>query len=349
MKLLKKTRWFVALLLAAALIFASCSNGSDDDDSSATSSTESTTTESTADNATDSSSNNTSEASNESTAVAKDITVDASELAATLEGLSSGTYNITVTGVLSSDIINAVKSTLYKRNSEYVALDLSGTTGLTKIEDNAFELNSNSLISLKLPESVTSIGEKAFAKCYSLKSISLPSSLASIGAAAFRYCSSLESITIPSGVTGIDRQTFESCSSLSSVTILGNITSIGTSAFLNCKELSSITLPDSVTHISSRAFEGTAIESFSFPSGVTGFADVFSDYTNNSYNTSLKSVTIPDSVTQIDRRAFAGCTSLSSITYSGTVEQWKSITKGTDWNKEVPATEVVCSDGEVSL
>ena len=35
--------------------------------------------------------------------------------------------------------------------------------------------------------------------------------------------------------------------------------------------------------------------------------------------------------------------------YEGTVEEWKAISKGSSWNYNVPATKVVCKDGEVSL
>ena len=46
--------------------------------------------------------------------------------------------------------------------------------------------------------------------------------------------------------------------------------------------------------------------------------------------------------------AFYRCTSLTSVTFEGTVEQWKAITKGGRWNKDCPFTEVECSDGNVS-
>lgn len=62
---------------------------------------------------------------------------------------------------------------------------------------------------------------------------------------------------------------------------------------------------------------------------------------------SLTSIVIPDSVTSIGDYAFFECTKLESITFEGTLEQWNSIRKGTDWNYDVPATEVVCSDGKV--
>ena len=49
-------------------------------------------------------------------------------------------------------------------------------------------------------------------------------------------------------------------------------------------------------------------------------------------NPFLKSVIIPSNVTRIGRSAFAGCTSLQTINYTGTQEQWESITLDTNWN-----------------
>jgi hypothetical protein len=60
-------------------------------------------------------------------------------------------------------------------------------------------------------------------------------------------------------------------------------------------------------------------------------------------------VEIPDSVTSIGYYAFAYCDSLTSITFEGTVEQWKAISKGSNWKYNVPATKVACKDGDVAL
>ncbi len=42
-------------------------------------------------------------------------------------------------------------------------------------------------------------------------------------------------------------------------------------------------------------------------------------------------MTIPDSVTSIGNYAFYQCTSLATINYTGTKEQWNAISKGTSW------------------
>ncbi len=57
--------------------------------------------------------------------------------------------------------------------------------------------------------------------------------------------------------------------------------------------------------------------------------------------TSLASVSIPEGVKEIGDGAFEGCTSLTEINYEGTRKEWDSVNKGEDWNKGVPAKEVL--------
>ena len=78
--------------------------------------------------------------------------------------------------------------------------------------------------------SITSIGEYAFADCFSLTSITIPNSVTSIGTGAFNGCESLTSITIPNSVTSIGYYAFYYCESLRSVTVPSH-TKIGTDAF----------------------------------------------------------------------------------------------------------------------
>ena len=63
----------------------------------------------------------------------------------------------------------------------------------------------------------------------------------------------------------------------------------------------------------------------------------------------ITSITIPNSVIYIGESAFHGCSSLSSVRFEGTKAQWNAIEKGQRWNYNVPATEVICSDGTVPL
>ncbi|MGN1481688.1 leucine-rich repeat protein [Porcipelethomonas sp.] len=87
---------------------------------------------------------------------------------------------------------------------------------------------------------VTAIRYSAFDKCSKLISVIIPDCVTSIGGAAFSGCSSLTSITIPDGISNISLSAFANCSSLTSVTIPENVTSIGMYAFSGCSGLSSI-------------------------------------------------------------------------------------------------------------
>ena len=65
------------------------------------------------------------------------------------------------------------------------------------------------ITNLIIPNSVTSIGEWAFAYCYGLTSVTIPNSVTSIGNRAFVGCSGLTSVTIGSGVTSIGYSAFD--------------------------------------------------------------------------------------------------------------------------------------------
>ena len=67
-----------------------------------------------------------------------------------------------------------------------------------------------------IPNSVTTIGDSAFAFCDSLTSINIPNSVTTIGDSAFVWCDSLTNINIPNSVTTIEDGAFYGCTSLPS-------------------------------------------------------------------------------------------------------------------------------------
>ena len=179
---------------------------------------------------------------------------------------------------------------------------------LTGVELNGFE-------EVTIPDSVTSIGIRAFYGCTNLTSVTIPSSVTDIGDSAFSGCYCLTSITIPDSVTSIGNYAFSSCRGLMSLTIPDGVTSIGNEAFMRCPNLTSVTIPNSVTNIGVYAFcMCSRLMSVTIPDGVTVI-----EYGAFQTCPRLTSVTIPDSVTSIGERAFCGCTGLTNVTIPDSV------------------------------
>ena len=123
------------------------------------------------------------------------------------------------------------------------------------------------------------------------------------------------------------------------------VTAIGEYAFFNDDVITSVTIPEGVTSIGDNAFRGCyGLKSIDIPDSVTTIGDL-AFYSCRE----LTSIEIPNSVTTIGKSAFYSCRGLTSITFEGTTEQWNAISFGVNWHKNVPATEVVCSDGNVTL
>ena len=162
---------------------------------------------------------------------------------------------------------------------------------------------------VKIPSTVTSIGDYAFYDCSSLTGITIPDSVTSIGKYAFCY-SGLTSVTIPNSIASLEKCVFGACYRLTSVIIPDSVTSIGVSAFEDCDNLTSIIIPDSVTSIGDAAFEACySLTSVIIPDSVTSIGDGAFENCK-----SLTSLNIPDSVTSIGDWAFSGCDSLTNVT-----------------------------------
>ena len=173
--------------------------------------------------------------------------------------------------------------------------------------------------SYTVPNSVTNIGDFAFAYCNALTSVAIPNSVSSIGVAAFAYCSGLTSVPIGNSVTSIGVAAFRYCSGLTSVTIGNSVTSIGRYAFENCSGLASVTIGNSVTIIADEAFAYCSALTNLDLGGVTSIgAKAFS------YCGGLVSVTIPAAVTNISG-SFAYCSNLLAITVSPANTAFRSV------------------------
>ncbi len=173
------------------------------------------------------------------------------------------------------------------------------------------ETASNTLISgctgTIVPNSVTSIGGKAFNGCSGLTSVNIPNSVTSIGEEAFYGCSNLKKVILNNNaivsednhfgsptpitryfgtqveeyvlgedVTSIGYDAFYNCSSLISVQMSNSVISIGESAFQGCHNLTSVKMSDNLTSIGQFAFqECYNLASITIPRGVTDIEWVF--------------------------------------------------------------------------
>ncbi len=221
---------------------------------------------------------------------------------------------------------------------------------VTRIGDYAFHNYPKSILtSVKMPESVISIGSHAFCDCSSLKNINIPDNVTDIDEFAFGGCSSLESINIPNKVTDIScvfcgcsslknieipygvtdiEGAFSGCSSLKNVEIPYGVTDIE-GAFSGCSSLKNVEIPNSVKNMWVAFSHCSSLESIKIPDEVTKFGGF--EYCNNLKSiiisdsattddigrftgcSSLESMIIPDGVVRIDMKAFEGCSSLKSI------------------------------------
>ncbi len=209
--------------------------------------------------------------------------------------LSEDKESYTVVGIGSYDGNNLVIPSKYEGKP------------VTSIGQAAF-YDCKKLTNVTIPNSVTTIGDKAFDGCF-IKEITVPSI-----ALSYITKDTLESVTITSG-EDIPDSSFKDCKSLTSVTLPDGLTSIGENAFYNCTKLTSITIPNSVTTIGSAAFKFCeGLTSVNIPDGVTSIP--FETFCNCK---SLTSVTIGIGVTKIGTSAFQSCEALPSITIPSSV------------------------------
>ena len=210
-----------------------------------------------------------------------------------------GTTPDTLTGT-DTTVVQYTPNHAYTAPGEYVIkLTVDGTMGFygdfefgSAILSCSADFDSrdfvyrNSAQKIELGNGVTSIGQAAFAMCYSLASITIPNSVTSIELGVFYNCSSLASITLPNNVTSIGTYAFYNCYSLASITLLNGVTSIEQEAFAMCYSLSSITMPNSVTSIGEQAFDScwsvafydfTACTSVPTLSGTSAFGNIAID------------------------------------------------------------------------
>lgn len=124
---------------------------------------------------------------------------------------------------------------------------------LTTIPDMCFALSG--VESVQVPATVTTIEQRAFSNCKSLKSIDLSkTSITTISSYSFNGCDTLESVKLPDSVKLIEDDAFKFCKQLKDINFPVGLEEIQDEAFRYCDSLQSVTLPESLISVGSRTF-----------------------------------------------------------------------------------------------
>ena len=151
--------------------------------------------------------------------------------------------------------INVVVESLLSGCKDLTEVNLH--EGVTLIQSGAF-YNCSSLESIKLPSTLTELGDNVFTST-ALKEISIPESVTDMGTGTFSGCHGLKKVNVPSGVTAIKSTLFNECIALEELTLPEGIKSIGYGAFYKTG-LKDFTLPSTLEKIESSAFYMSALE-----------------------------------------------------------------------------------------
>ena len=165
----------------------------------------------------------------------------------------------------------------------YKGLILEGVTNVGSYTFFKKTLNNsgNSVNSVVISNTVTSIGNHAFLQCRKLESVNIPNGIKSIGERTFASCSILQSIVIPETVTSIAKEAFAWCYELASIEIPKSVKTIGEAAFDECTDLASLTLSEGLLTIGKNAFHKcVSLTSVIIPSTVSSLGD-YAFYSND--------------------------------------------------------------------
>ena len=206
-----------------------------------------------------------------------------------------------------------------------------GGRTVTGIERQAFY--DKKFSEVKLPDTVTKIGDYAFRYCDNLTSMNIPASVTSIGKAVFSDCTKLENLSVADEnknykvqdqvIYSKDGSVLVACPFADLAFVPSTVTRIEDYAFYNNKNINSIVIPESVVELGDCAFEYCRrLSSVTFEGeGLTKIGP--SCFRTADYYV-LK---IPASVTSIGAYAFS-CINLKYIYFSGDAPTFGSMIDG---------------------
>lgn len=171
---------------------------------------------------------------------------------------------------------------------------------------------------------VTCVGISAFEGCKALVSVTIPEGVTSIDYCAFSYCENLKSITIPGTVTKIGVYAFTESKSLSNVYYTGSIENWCNISFTvseygteynRCNPCGNLFMLD-------KNGEWYEVTSIKIPKSVTSIGD-FQFVSNN-----ITAIVLHGDITSVGEYAFYGCSN-SLVIYC---EFEETLDWGSDWN-----------------
>ena len=153
------------------------------------------------------------------------------------------------------------------------------------------------LQALALPEGLTSVGTGAFEGCAALTALELPASVATVGQSAFRDCAGLVSVVMAEGgeasTVTLEGYAFSNCTSLTSFSMSGSVKKVGASAFANCTSLRELSVPEGVRELGNSCFLGCSqLSGLTLPEGLEKLGTRFLA------GTAVETLTIPASVAE---------------------------------------------------
>lgn len=192
-----------------------------------------------------------------------------------------------------------------------------------------------------------------------LTNLVIPDTISSLQAGTFTSLVKVSSLTLSNNMTTLSGN-FNGFLNLSSLHIGQNISSIniidtntGTFGLLLNPHLTTITVDANNSIYDSRnncnAIIETASNTLILGCGSTVIPNTITTLGYYCFAFNLTSITIPTSVTTIQTAAFGFCTSLTELTYLGTMSDWNNITLESDWNAESSITTIHCTDGDITL
>lgn len=187
--------------------------------------------------------------------------------------------------------------------------------GVTVIGERAF-CNMRQMTCVVLPEGVTELKNRAFRYCPALTSVRLPNTLRTIEHGAFFQCEELQCIELPRGVQEVSPYVFEMSARAafrvdcaSAAEYLARRIDARHRLYIGGAPARCVTVPDGMTEISDYAFYNCLnVEEIIIPAGVARVGvSAFSGCKK------LRRIVLPDTVTEIANTAFRRCDELREL------------------------------------